>query len=168
MGTSWTTVDSTSCCMQLLTFSVVLVSQVLRTSPREWTSYTSVRTRHQITTAMRQYGCAHAAHRLAATYVDATCGNNAVALCCTSFRSDTPPTRRDCMSSRQQQQNRPHRSSHRIRLFRTVRSCWPEYSLRSSGKADKLKPHGLKHPCCKSRTRIPQPTSCSVCCADTT
>jgi len=130
----------------------VLVSQVPRTSARDWASYTTPVIKP--TLAMRQCDCSHASHRCAATYVEAAGGNSLVAFCCKSFRSEALSKSTGCMPSREQQQNRSHRVSLWVRLFRTIRSCWPEQSLRSSGKAEKLNPHSRTQ-CLCSQTNVP-------------
>lgn len=85
------------------------------------------------TLAMRHYACSHASRRFAANHFEATSGHSPLA-CCNLFRSEIRSKKTGCMPSREQQQNRPHRVGRRVRIFRTVRSCWPEQSLRSSGK----------------------------------
>ena len=144
----------------------MLVSQVPRTSERDWASYTTSAPKIKVTLAMRQYDCSNASHRFAATYVEAAGGTSLVAFCCKSFRSETLSKSTACMPSREQQQNRAHRVSRWVRVFRTLRSCWPEQSLRSSGKADKLNPHSRTQCFCSQRS-LPYFKFYAECHADT-
>lgn len=105
------------------------------------------------TLAVRQYDSSNALHRFAATYLVAASGHSPTALRCKPLRSEALSKNTGGMPSREQQQKRSHRLSRWIRLFRTVRSCWPEQSLRSSGKADKLNPNSRTQ-CLRSQEHV--------------